>query len=480
MQRLRRRQDMVDAAQHAALRVLASELAGARDPRSGAGVAVAARVGVPLWDTAWLEADAAALLAAFVPAAQGGPLHGGRWQTLSLRSRLGTLGDDRPGLAYSSTVAWAASTYIVPWVHYLIMRLCLEVQVRSSNVLYSPHDCRHVLAELASPFERVGLVLDRVRLSILPPGTNVGWHVDYEGTESAGPMRMHIPILCSDQFVMEIGDRRVEMAAGETWLGLHACITPSSLQTPPPPDGQHAGVLPLLRLFSSLQQQLFVPPPAGMFELPHRLANQNGGTPRVHLIVDVWPRQPTRDGDGGGVPKVDWLLFCSSAFGEALAAAHRELFAHPHQPKYLQDCLAAFSKYRWSGGATTFTPEDVAAVEARMYLRQGDDLRTEGCTSVEWSATSLQQAGHLQQQGMQLRGLLQSKGVAGQGGQDTAWNLIEVGIKANIAINSLSDDVLPGPVGIVEMEQAAMQSLFGSTDEDFDDVVWDGSQWVSQ
>jgi hypothetical protein len=141
---------------------------------------------------------------------------------------------------------------------------------------------------------------------------------------------MHIPIFCSEQFEMQIAGHQVKMVAGETWLG--------------------------------------------QFELPHRLSNQRGGTERVHLIVDIWPRQP--HSGPGKVAKADWSLFCATTFGEALAAAHQRLFAHPDQAQHLTDCLDAFQKYRWSGGAATFTPEDVAGVEGRYYLR--DDENHEG------------------------------------------------------------------------------------------------------
>ena len=131
----------------------------------GVTAAVAAvRVDVPLWDTAALVEDATSLLTSFTPAPQNGRLHGGKWQTLSLRSCDGTVGNDRNGMAYYDTPAWTASTYIVPH----LLRSLEAADVPASS-------------------------LQRVRLSVIPPGCNVAWHVDYTDTGAQGPLQSAAP-----------------------------------------------------------------------------------------------------------------------------------------------------------------------------------------------------------------------------------------------------------------------------------------------
>jgi hypothetical protein len=179
---------------------------------------------------------------------QFGPLHGSTWRTLSLRSCDGTMDNDRPGLSYHNTPAWAASTYIVP---HLLAGLVDTVTSSAgvgagvgagvdagvgSGVGDSVAEPEGTVAESTAgnplgpgvcgveplrvpvgPGARVAApgpaptssVLQRVRLSVIPPGCNVGWHVDYSGTEAAGPMRMHVPVMCSKGFGMVRGGMRV-------------------------------------------------------------------------------------------------------------------------------------------------------------------------------------------------------------------------------------------------------------------------------
>jgi hypothetical protein len=71
------------------------------------------------------------------------------------------------------------------------------------------------------------MVLQRVRLSVLPPGTNVGWHVDYADTVDCGPMRMHIPVCTSPAFELEIsGAGVVEPMRAAGALTSHPRIPP--------------------------------------------------------------------------------------------------------------------------------------------------------------------------------------------------------------------------------------------------------------
>jgi hypothetical protein len=172
------RQQMHSKAQFAALDSFASLMSSTT--LLPAGLPVAVRLHMPLWDATALATDAIALLALFPPARQYGDLHSGTWRTLCLRSSGGALDDDSPGPHYDVTPAWAASTYIVP------------VVLRS---LLSQSD------------PRGDLLLQRVRLSVIPPGCNVAWHTDYEGTATAGPMRLHIPLLCSPAFDLDIAGR---------------------------------------------------------------------------------------------------------------------------------------------------------------------------------------------------------------------------------------------------------------------------------
>ena len=169
-------------AQETALDAFATLMAGGALFPARLPVAVLLRL--PLWDTSRLAEDALALLARFPPAPQYGDLHGGAWRTLCLRSAGGALDDDSPAPldCYAETPAWAASTYIVPCV-----LAALTGVLGTSPCNPSP--------------------LQRVRLSVLPPGANVAWHTDYEDTRDAGPARLHIPLLCSDSFTLNIGGR---------------------------------------------------------------------------------------------------------------------------------------------------------------------------------------------------------------------------------------------------------------------------------
>ena len=174
---------------------------------------------VPKWDTALLVADCAHLMSTFVAGTQFGDTHDGLWQTLSLRSSDGTTSNDSPSPSaqYLNTDAWHASSYIVP------------------NLLHS------FGPTLEGCFERV-------RLSVVPPSCNVAWHCDYTHAEKH-VTRLHIPILCSNGFEMDIGGTIVSMEVGESYIG--------------------------------------------NFELPHRLSNTAAGTVRVHLIVDIMMPSPT-------------------------------------------------------------------------------------------------------------------------------------------------------------------------------------------
>ena len=209
--RIQRRVAMTDAVQLQALHDFVAAMGATLAPP-------AIRVTVPLWDVAALVSDATALLTSFTPAAQYGELHGGAWKTLSLRSCDGSIHNDRAGPTYHDTPAWAASTYIVPH----LLRSLEAADVPASS-------------------------LQRVRLSVIAPDCNVAWHVDYTDTATLGPLRVHVPVVCSPGFTMDIGGRDVVMREGETWVG--------------------------------------------QFELPHRLGNADGCVARIHLVVDVWPQR---------------------------------------------------------------------------------------------------------------------------------------------------------------------------------------------
>jgi hypothetical protein len=193
------------------------------------GFPVAVRVKCPLWDCKELMKDAEQLMIKFPSAVQYGGLHDGMWLTLCLRSTDGSTNNDAVNShgIYSNSQAWNESTYIVP--HLLSLLKSTTSKSRSKS----------------SPSNQVESFFQRVRLSIIPPNCNVGWHVDYENTFNVGPIRMHIPIQCSDQFMMNIGGQSVPMSEGETWLG--------------------------------------------QFELPHRLGNNASGVVRIHLVVDMFP-----------------------------------------------------------------------------------------------------------------------------------------------------------------------------------------------
>ena len=191
------------------------------------GFPVAVRISVPLWDCKLLLEDAQLLMTKFPSAVQYGGLHDGMWSTLCLRSMDGSTNNDCASDQYCETLAWSESQYIVPHLLSLLSAPVIPKEVVSVSSKYS--------------------LFQRVRLSIIPPNCNVAWHVDYENTQRDGPIRMHIPIQCSDQFVLCIGGQNVAMKEGETWLG--------------------------------------------QFELPHRLCNQNAGTTRIHLVVDMFPQR---------------------------------------------------------------------------------------------------------------------------------------------------------------------------------------------
>jgi len=192
------------------------------------GFPVAVRISVPLWDCKLLLEDAQHLMNKFPSAVQYGGLHDGMWSTLCLRSMDGSTNNDCASDQYYETSAWSESQYIVPHLLSLLTAAAvIPKEVESVGSTYS--------------------LFQRVRLSIIPPNCNVAWHVDYENTQRDGPIRMHIPIQCSDQFVLCIGGQNVVMKEGETWLG--------------------------------------------QFELPHRLCNQNAGTMRIHLVVDMFPQR---------------------------------------------------------------------------------------------------------------------------------------------------------------------------------------------
>jgi hypothetical protein len=168
---------------------------------------------VPLWDTQLLVEDCKQLLERFSPGKQFGKTHDGSWTTLSLRSCDGTCNNDNssPIKNYLNTPAWFHSSYIVP------------------TILHSFD------AELILRFERI-------RLSIVPPGCNIAWHCDYMVTEHH-VSRIHIPIIMSNGFEMNIGGTNVQMEMGKSYIG--------------------------------------------NFELPHRLMNNINGTLRIHLIIDI-------------------------------------------------------------------------------------------------------------------------------------------------------------------------------------------------
>ncbi|GMH61689.1 hypothetical protein TL16_g10019 [Triparma laevis f. inornata] len=171
------------------------------------------QLSVPIWDAMLLVEDCQHLMREFQAGTQFGDTHGKAWTTLSLRSCDGTTANDAPSPSkqYMNSSAWDASTYIVP------------------SLLKSFGE------DLVSCFERV-------RLSVIPPSCNVAWHCDYTHAEKH-VTRLHIPILTSDGFELDIGGTIVKMNVGESHIG--------------------------------------------NFELPHRLGNTKTGQLRVHLMVDI-------------------------------------------------------------------------------------------------------------------------------------------------------------------------------------------------
>jgi hypothetical protein len=305
---------------------------------SGVPQVVACQLDLPLWDVDLLVEDATQLLNTFQPGLQFGDTHNGTWKTLSLRSADGSTNSDAPSpnLQYIQTEAWRASTYIIP-----------VVLASFGPILV---DC-----------------LERVRLSIIPPGSNVAWHTDHDSNQHH-VTRVHIPILCSTGFMLNIGGTPVRMQQGETWIG--------------------------------------------NFELPHRVGNEKNGTPRVHLIIDIllplvpvlpvvpvvqacwmWlmrmysccsvstPRLPTEagvevgvEGVGVGVHDPQTKVFTAAAaelvpFELALNAAVLLLMTPGDVAATArrQACIAAFSDYRWCEGETT---AGRASVEFDYYITQ--------------------------------------------------------------------------------------------------------------
>ena len=336
-----------------AMRVQAAAIANKNDPPGG--VPLTARVAVPLWDTEALAADAASLLQRFNGGGvQFGPIHGDRWKTLNLRSHGGKHDNDRPGPSYESTEAWKASTYIVP----VLLRQLLLPYLGAKDLLAA--QAGQAVSEEGME-TAAGACLQRVRLSVIPPGTNVSWHIDFADTAEKGPMRMHVPIITSSGFDLEISGAGIleRWNPGETWLG--------------------------------------------QFELPHRLCNQHRQRTRVHLLVDIWPtstatrrkcqayaekcQQLGVTASHPPLPRICtevWDAFTDKAataaavesnvqFGQALKAAHQSLFSHPGYGALRAEALAAFHAYKSSTSAKAghSTDEDDvirAGVEARRYL----------------------------------------------------------------------------------------------------------------
>lgn len=174
-----------------------------------AWVPVAVQLQLPLWDTDRLKEDALSLLALFPPERQYGDLHGGMWRTLCLRSTGGALDDDSPAPlgCYASTIAWHRSTYIVPCVLQALARMSTSEPGGSGCSGLSELGAHAAFKFDDASGGDMDWLLQRVRLSVIPPGCNVAWHTDYEATENVGPIRLHIPLICSDTFSMDIGGR---------------------------------------------------------------------------------------------------------------------------------------------------------------------------------------------------------------------------------------------------------------------------------
>lgn len=252
---------------------------------------------VPIWDSLLLVEDCQNLMREFQAGTQFGDTHGKTWTTLSLRSCDGTTANDAPSPSktYSNSKAWDASQYIVP---------CL----------------------LESFGEDLVNCFERVRLSVIPPSCNVAWHCDYTNAEKH-VTRLHIPILTSDGFEMDIGGSLVKMNVGESHIG--------------------------------------------NFELPHRLGNTRAGQLRVHLMVDIL--MPN------SVPVHRFCnLLSSCCRNEGNEGAEISAFHHAlNQSINLLDgdavalarrtaCIDAFSEYRLSRGDSVATQ---ASLERRYYSR---------------------------------------------------------------------------------------------------------------
>ncbi len=132
------------------------------------GFPVAVRVNVPLWDSEELKKDAEQLIRKFGSGVQYGGLHDGMWLTLCLRSTDGSTNNDGPGTTYKDSQAWNESTYIVPHLLSLLKSTTSTSSSKSSS---------------SNQANQAGSFFQRVRLSIIPPNCNVGWHVDYENTQ---------------------------------------------------------------------------------------------------------------------------------------------------------------------------------------------------------------------------------------------------------------------------------------------------------
>lgn len=303
--RKQRGEEMVRSAQLSALGNFRDALAAEHQADE---TRVAARCESADWDAARMQADADSLMATFAPATQFGVLHGEKWLTLSLRSHNGQVDSDQPGLDYSSTPAWQASSYIVP-------NLVRMLQLPSSSSSFTADQEQEAGASADIALDEI---LQRVRLSIIPADTNVAWHVDYEDTHTNGPIRVHIPIITSPTFALEIGGNTVIMDAAELWVA--------------------------------------------NFEIPHRLSNGNtdATTSRVHLIFDLGPRE-------GSDPGVFWSQLNASAFGRVIAKAHAQLFSHSDHSRYASACSDAFTAYRWAAPSVC-TAKDIAKLEATVYL----------------------------------------------------------------------------------------------------------------
>jgi hypothetical protein len=133
--------------------------------------------------------------------------HYGGWRAIGLISHEGNYLEDRPlPGTYKKTEALRAAPYI-------------------ESILDS-FDCDK----------------QRVRISALLPGKNIYWHMDYKESVDSDLVRLHIPVVTSDDVEFQICHEDCRWKAGELWYG--------------------------------------------DFTFPHRVRN-GGTTTRIHLVIDL-------------------------------------------------------------------------------------------------------------------------------------------------------------------------------------------------